>query len=232
MEALFIELSRSVESAGWLALAASFLWGVAGVLLSPCHLAGIPLIVAYIGGQGQITTRRAFAFSLLFASGILLTIGVLGALGAAAGRLMGQAGGYVNYFVAAVFFLVGLNLLDVLPVPWSAPVGGTGGRRGFAAAFTLGLMFGAVLGPCTFAYMAPVLALTFKLAATNPVYGALLLTAFGLGHCSVIVAAGTSTGLVRRWLGWNERAGVLQVLRKSGGVLVLLAGLYLIYSAP
>ncbi len=33
------------------ALVGSFLWGMVSVLFSPCHLASIPLIIAYVGGQ-------------------------------------------------------------------------------------------------------------------------------------------------------------------------------------
>ena len=79
-------------------------------------------------------------------------------------------------------------------------------RKGLLAAFILGLVFGIALGPCTFAYMAPMLAVTFKLAATNFLYGAALLLAYGVGHCAVIVAAGTSTELVQRFLNWNEHS--------------------------
>ena len=66
-------------------------------------------------------------------------------------------------------------------------------RKGLLAAFILGLVFGIALGPCTFAYMAPMLGVTFKLAKTNSLYGASLLLAYGVGHCAVIVAAGMST---------------------------------------
>ena len=73
-------------------------------MLSPCHLASIPLIVGFIDQQGGISTRRAFAISTLFAVGILITIGAIGAITAAAGRMMGDVGRYGNYFVAAIFF--------------------------------------------------------------------------------------------------------------------------------
>lgn len=59
---------------------AAFLRGVLSILLSPCHLASIPLIVGYIDQQGRISTRRAFGIALLFALGILVTIGVIGAV--------------------------------------------------------------------------------------------------------------------------------------------------------
>jgi len=38
------------------------------------------------------------------------------------------------------------------------------------------------------------------------VYGALLLLAYGVGHCAVIVAAGTSAELVQTLLNWNEQS--------------------------
>jgi len=99
------------------------------------------------------------------------------------------------------------------------------------AAFILGLVFGIALGPCTFAYMAPMLGVTWKLAATNMGYGVLLLAVYGVGHCSVIVLAGTSTELVQRYLNWNEKSKGAVIVKKVCGVLVLLGGLYLIYIA-
>lgn len=231
MEQLFTALSRAIEGAPGIALAAAFAWGVLSILLSPCHLASIPLIVGFIDQQGRITTQRAFWISTLFAAGILITIGVIGGITAAAGRMLGDVGRYGNYFVAVIFFVVGLYLLDVarLPMPGTAQPGIK--RKGMLAALFLGLIFGIALGPCTFAYMAPMLALTFKLAATNLSYGGLLLLTYGIGHCAVIVLAGTFTEVVQHYLNWNEKSKGAVILKKICGVLVLLGGLYLIYTA-
>jgi cytochrome c-type biogenesis protein len=231
MQQLFTNLTRAVESTPVIAITASFIWGVLSILLSPCHLASIPLIVGFIDEQGRISTKRAFVISTLFAAGILITIGAIGAITAAAGRMMGDVGKYGNYFVALIFFLVGLHLLDVIAMPWSG-VGQVGmKRKGTLAAFILGLIFGIALGPCTFAYMAPMLGVTFKLATTNLLYGILLLVVYGIGHCSVIVLAGTSTELVQKYMNWNERSKGAVILKKICGVLVLIGGLYLIYTA-
>jgi cytochrome c-type biogenesis protein len=232
MEQLFTTLSHAVEGAPAFAIGASFVWGILSIVLSPCHLASIPLIVGFISEQGQVTVRRAFWTSTLFAMGILITIAAIGAITAAAGRMLGDVGGWGNYFVAAIFFVVGLHLVGVIPLSFSgaAPVGMK--RKGYLAAFILGLVFGIALGPCTFAYMAPMLAVTFKLAATNFVYGVLLLLAYGAGHCAVIVAAGTSTQLVQRFLNWNEQSRGLTVVKVICGILVMLGGVWLIYTAP
>ena len=98
------------------------------------------------------------------------------------------------------------------------------------AAFLLGLIFGVALGPCTFAYMAPMLAVVFNRAAASPVYAASLLLAYGLGHCALIVLAGTFTEVVQRYLDWNERSKGALVVKKICGILVISGGGWLIYS--
>jgi cytochrome c-type biogenesis protein len=232
MEKLFTTLTEAVEATPAIAISASFVWGILSILLSPCHLSSIPLIVGFIDQQGRMSTKRAFLISTLFAAGILVTIAVIGAITAAAGRMMGDLGPYANYFVAAIFFLVGLYLLDVIPMPWSGPGQVAMKRKGLLAALILGLVFGIALGPCTFADMAPMLGVTFRVASTSLLYGVILLMAYGVGHCSVIVLAGTSTGLVQRYLNWNEKSKGAVILKRICGVLVLLGGLYLIYVAP
>jgi len=228
---LFTTLTDAVEGAGTIAVGAAVVWGVLSVLLSPCHLASIPLIVGFIGRQGKTSTRHAFVTSTLFAVGILITIGAIGTVTAAIGRMMGDVGLYGNYFVATLFFIVGLHLFDVIPMPFSGPTRVETKRKGALAAFILGLVFGIALGPCTFAFMAPMLAVTFKAASTGLAYGIILLAAYGMGHCSVIVVAGTCTELVQRYMNWNERSKGAVILRRICGGLVLIGGLYLIFIA-
>jgi cytochrome c-type biogenesis protein len=231
MNSFFTALSHAIESTAPWALAAAFAWGVLSVILSPCHLASIPLIVAYIGQQRVTSVRRAFTISTLFASGILLTIGVIGAITASLGRMLGDVGAIVNYVLALILVLLGLHFLGVVPLPWSSGPQASP-RRGSLGAFLLGLVFGIGVGPCTFAYMAPMLAVTLRIALTDWWYGVLMLLLYGVGHCSVIVVAGTSVQRVQRTLQWSQDARAAQLLRRTCGVLVILGGLYLIYTAP
>ena len=228
---VFSSLTHAVEGTPAIALTAAVVWGVLSIVLSPCHLASIPLIVGFIDQQGRMTTRRAFTISLLFSVGILVTIGVIGVLTAAAGRMLGDVGRWGNYGVAVIFFVVGLYLLDALRIPMPGAAQPGVKRKGMLAAFILGLVFGVALGPCTFAYMAPMLAVTFRLASTNLPYGILLLAIYGAGHCAVIVLAGTFTEVVQHYLDWNEKSKGAVILKRICGVLVLLGGLYLIYTA-
>ncbi|MDD5440364.1 MAG: cytochrome c biogenesis protein CcdA [Candidatus Omnitrophica bacterium] len=227
---LFEALTGAVQAAPVIAIGASFMWGILSVLLSPCHLASIPLIIGFINDQGAITTRRAFSLSLLFSLGILVTIAGIGAITGNMGRMLGDIGAWGNYFVAAIFVLVGLHLLGLVPFPFMRGIDQPGmKKKGSLAAFLLGLVFGIALGPCTFAYMAPVLAITFSIASTKLIYGIMLLSAYGLGHCSVIVAAGTSTEAVERYLQWNEKSKGTEIIKKICGVLIIVAGIYIIF---
>jgi cytochrome c-type biogenesis protein len=231
MEAIFTTLTHAVEGAPLIALGAAFVWGVLSIVLSPCHLASIPLVVGFIDRQGRSTVARAFLVSLVFSAGIFVTLAAVGAVTAALGRIWGDVGSWVNYLVAAVLLLVGLYLMDVVPMPWSSPAQVGIRRRGLVAALLLGLIFGVAVGPCTFAYMAPMLAVTLKVAAKDAAFGVLLLLVFAVGHCSIIVIAGTSTGLAQRWLDWTETSKGAVILKRICGALVILAGLYLIYKA-
>ena len=228
---LFNFLTRAIEGVPLIALFASFVWGILSIVLSPCHLASIPLIVGFIDGQGKISTRRAFFISVLFASGILVTIALIGIVTGAAGRMLGDIGRFGNYFVAAIFFIVGLHLLGIIPMPFCGPGQIAMKRRGPLAAFILGLVFGVALGPCTFAYMAPMLTVTFKLAATNLLYGILLLFSYGIGHCSVIVFAGTFTEVIEHYLKWSDTSKGAVILKKICGALVILGGVYMLWTA-
>jgi len=62
--------------------------------------------------------------------------------------------------------------------------------------------------------------------------GVLLLLAYGVGHCAVIVAAGMSAERVQRFLNWNEHSKGVAVVKIICGVLVLFGGVWLIYTAP
>lgn len=229
---IFNALSSALHNSMPIAIAAAFTWGVLSIVLSPCHLASIPLIVGFIDEQGRISTIRAFVLSILFATGILITIGLIGLITGLAGRMLGDIGRWGNYFVAVIFFVVGLHLMGILPLPFLEKGAQTSGfsRKGLLAAFLLGLIFGVALGPCTFAYMAPMLGVVFSVSTTQLLFAISLILAYALGHCAIIVLAGTFTEVVQKYLNWNEHSKGADILKKICGVLVILGGIYLIFS--
>jgi len=230
MVKLFSALSQAIEGAPLIAIGASFIWGILSIILSPCHLASIPLIIGYLSNQKDLSTKKAFHLSIIFSIGILASIAIIGGITAAAGRILGDVGIIGNYIVALVFLIFGLNLLGILPLNFPGPGTLKSQRKGYFSVLSLGLVFGLALGPCTFAFMAPMLGIVFSLTAKNLPYGLILLSAFALGHCAVIIAAGTSTRLVQQITKWDEQSKGITIIRKICGILVLLGGFYLIYS--
>ncbi len=77
--------------------------------------------------------------------------------------------------------------------------------------------------------MAPMLAITFKIAATQTTYAIALLLAYGVGHCAVIILSGTFTEVLQNYLNWNEKSRGALLLKKACALLVMIGGLYLIY---
>jgi cytochrome c-type biogenesis protein len=227
---LFEALSAGLNSMPLIAISAAFVWGILSILLSPCHLSSIPLIVGFISDRKELSVKKAFTLSLLFSFGILINVALIGIVTGLLGRMLGDIGSFGNIFVGMIFILVGLVLLEILPMPSFGSCGSQPAykEKGYLAAFILGLVFGVALGPCTFAYMAPILAVVFNYSAANMLFGMLLITAYAIGHCSVIVLAGTSTELVQRYLNWNERSSGTTMIKKVCGILVIIGGIYLL----
>ena len=231
LDTLFTWLTTALSEQFGIALVAALGWGVVSILLSPCHLSSIPLVVGYISSQGQQGMKRSYSLSLVFALGILITIGLIGAITASAGRMMGDVGVWGNIIVAGVFFVVGLYLMDIISLSWGGIVPRTSFARGWKGALLLGLIFGIGLGPCTFAYMAPVLGVVFSVSSTDPVRAFSLIAAFGAGHCAVIAIAGGAAGTVQKYLNWTEHSKGATYLKRGAGALVFLAGVYYLSTA-
>ena len=229
MESLFTSLTEALHGSLALALGASFAWGMASILLSPCHLSSIPLIVGFVTSKSEKKISRGFLLAFVFAVGILLMIAIIGLVTVAFGRIMGDVGTYGKYAVAVIFFIVGLYLMDIMPLPETGvnlrPIQSASAPL---SALVLGLIFGIALGPCTFAFLAPVLGVVFQMSDTNLIAAGGLLLAFGLGHCSVIVAAGGLTSRVQAYLDWTNRSRAALWMKRSAGLLVIAGGVYAI----
>jgi cytochrome c-type biogenesis protein len=231
MDYIFTKLTELLYESYFFAGISAFLWGLLSILLSPCHLASIPLIIGYFTSRNDVqTTFKSFVISFIFAIGILITIALIGIITYAAGRLMGDVGIFGNIIVAIVFFVVGLYMLDVINLNWSGATLKGSNISGLFEPLLLGLIFGIGLGPCTFAFMAPVLGVVFQLSSKQPLVAIFLLSAFAIGHCTVIVIAGTIANKVQNYLNWTEKSKLSKIIKKTCGILVILAGFYLIYT--
>jgi len=224
---LFIWLNNLLAGNIWLILSGSFIWGLMSILLSPCHLSGIPLVVGFIIGSKGAGVKKAFGISLVFAGGILITVALIGIVTASTGRILGDIGAAADYIIPVVLFISGLFFLDVFSIK-SIGVNSTNYNfKGYWKVFILGIVIGLGLGPCTFAFMAPVLGVVFKSAAFNMSTAILILSLFAIGHCTVIVAAGTLSKKVQIYLNWNENSKVISKIKNVLGAVIILSSIYL-----
>lgn len=229
IENTFAYLTTALDGSFALALFAASGWGVLSIMLSPCHLSGIPLVIGYISSRGRIKAGHTFSLALMFSIGILITIALIGFITALLGRLMGDVGVWGNYLVAVIFILMGLYLMDIIHWDWNSGPVDPSQRGGFLGALFLGLVFGIGLGPCTFAFLAPLIGVVFRTASQDWLKSVMLISAFGFGHCAVIVAAGSLTNLVQRYLNWSDSSKTIDYIKRTAGFLVILGGLYFVY---
>lgn len=223
------QISAMLAAAPIVAVTAAFLWGLASILLSPCHLVCVPLLIGYLNGRGEGRPTGGTLLSLLFAAGILVTVAVIGIGTALAGRMLGDIGSVAEYVIGALLVLFGLYLIGLLRLPSISTAAATRIRgSGGLSVFLMGLVFGVGLGPCTFAFMAPVLVLVLSSAVEQLWFSAALLVSFAVGHSTVIIGAGSLSQAVRRFLNWDSRSQGTLWVRRACGILVAAGGVYLI----
>ena len=229
LDTLMTNAGDYIHTNPWLAIAAVFVGGVL-TASSPCVLAMIPLMISFVAGgkNGNSGPLRAFGYSLVFVLGLSITFIALGMIAAFAGQMYGQVSGIWNWIVAVVCVVMGLHLMGVLKVPLPALFTSQPKTRGMAGALILGLLFGLVSAPC----VAPILVvlLTYLAGAgSSIVYGGFLLLVYALGHCVLILIAGTSMGAAKKLLESRNTNRVLDILRRAAGAMIVLIGGYFAY---
>jgi cytochrome c-type biogenesis protein len=223
----FITINSWMTGGSAIALLGCFLWGMVSVLFSPCHLASIPLIVAYVAGQeAAINPRRAAWYAGVFTLGLFLTISLIGVVCAWLGRMFGDVGVWWQVLVGGLLVWVALGMLGVQICSISGSLLYRLNFRGIHGAFGLGLAYGVLSGSCTFGFIAPILAIVT--VGQKFITGIGMMTLFALGHCIPIAIAGTSTALVRRLIENGSWQGAGLWFRRGASVVIGLLGLYFI----
>lgn len=216
-----------VETATWLAVLGAFLWGVASVLLSPCHLASLPLLVGFLDRiEGQTLSSRKLA--LWVTVGVSASLLVVAGVSLAAGRILGDLWGAGTWVMVAFLILAGLVLLEAVDVPSFGQLRPDRARAGAGGAAAAGGMLGVTLGPCTFGFFAPLLAF----GASSAPFGlrASALGAFVAAHLLGTWTAGVLGARVGRWMRGGGR--VARLAKGLVGVVAIAIALDMIARAP
>jgi cytochrome c biogenesis protein CcdA len=211
-----------------LAFGLIFLAGVVSSA-SPCVLTTIPLVVGFVGGYADGDRRKAFLYSLSFVLGLSLTFTALGLAAGLFGTLFGTFGGGWYLAVGTLALVMGGQMMGLYSIPFPVAPQYRPKQGGLIGAFLLGLFFGAVSSPCA----TPVLVVILSFVATQGavLHGAALLFVYAIGHCLLILAAGTSIGFVEAFAKRRGIADLSAWTRRLGGALVALVGGYLVWNA-
>ena len=206
----------------------TFLGGIV-TSIGPCNVATIPLIMGFVGGSAARTRWRSFNLSMAFALGLALTFMLLGIAASLVGGMLGGSTRLWYYLVAAICFLIGLQMLGVISIPVPLWLGGLRekvGLRGIPGALALGLVSGLVASQCATPVMAAIL--TYVMAKGALVYGAVLLFVYALGRGVPVVLAGTFTGLLKQMQALGRWSHTLEL---ASGVIVMAVGFYFLWIA-
>jgi len=226
MESILSNVSDVINNSPGLAYLLVFLGGLISAS-SPCVLAIIPLVIGFVGGYSEGNKRKAVTYAVVFALGLSITFTVLGGIASLIGGLFGDVGKFWYYLAAAVAIVMGLYLTGVVRFKLPQPVTLKSKHKGIVGAFLLGLLFGVVSSPCA----TPVLAVILAFVATKGriIYGMSLLFVYAVGHCALIVLAGVFTGFVESYAKSKGVSNFSSLTKKISGVLIFLAGLYILY---
>jgi len=209
-----------------LAFGAVFLAGVISSA-SPCVLATIPLVVGFVGGYSEGNRWKAFRYSLAFIVGLSLTFTAFGAAAGLLGTMFGTLGG--SWYVAAgvVALVMGGQMMGLYEIRLPIRRDFKPKRGGVVGAFLLGLFFGVVSSPCA----TPALVVLLTLVATKGqvLYGVALLFTYAIGHCLLMLAAGTFTGFIEAFVKAKGVVNFSLWAKRGGGSVVVLVGAWFVW---
>lgn len=211
-----------------LAFGAVFLAGVISSA-SPCVLSTIPLVVGFVGGYSDGDRWKAFRYSLMFIVGLSLTFTAFGAAAGLLGTVFGVVGVWWYAIAGTVALVMGGQLMGLYEIRLPIKRDFKPRQGGIIGAFMLGLFFGLVSSPCATPVM--VVLLTVVTGKGQVLYGIMLMFCYAVGHCLLMLVAGTFTGFVEAFA---KTRGVLNFSnwsRKVSGFIISLAGAWFIWQA-
>ncbi len=223
MESVFSMVQQWISSGSiWLAAGGSFIGGGL-TALNPCVLVMVPLLIGFIGGMGENTTTwKSFLLTLVFILGFSVELAVLFTVGLAAAPFLQSD--YMVYVVAGICVLLGLHFMDIFHIRLPITQDKLPKHTGFLGAALFGFMFGLISLPCT----GPALLLIVSvIPLKGPLFGGVMMLFYGVGHCLLILAVGTSAGAARHLISSARMHAANLVLKKAAGALLTAVGLYI-----
>lgn len=194
--------------------------------LSPCTLGILPVIMGYIGGYSENTTKRTVIQVLCFVFGLSLVLTTLGMAAAITGQALGfHSSPVFALLLSSLILTMGLCLLEVIEVPMPAIIKQmpkNSNNNLILYPIVLGGTFALASTPCSTPILAGIMA--YASLKANLALGALLLFCYALGQSVILIFAGLFTSMFKK-------ASALKTFsahfNKFSGVILILASLFL-----
>lgn len=184
-------------------------------IMSPCTFIIVPVMTSDLNAK----LRKI----LSFLGGITVTFGILGILSAVTGKLLTNfMGPYLYLFAGIVTLAAGLNMLNVIDFHLPALFTNIKTKNNFL----MGLIYGGVALSCVGPLMASVL--VYITAKASILYGFMMMYLFSLGFITPFILFGfliTDKKISSKLMSYSL------IIRKIGGVLLLLVSAYLLFVA-
>ncbi len=227
MESVFSLVQQWVSSGSLVFAAAGAFVGGALTAMNPCVLVMVPLLIGFIGGiNEEMTTKKSFLYTVIFVLGFSVELAVLFTVGLAAAPFLQSE--YMIYVVAGICLVLGLHFMDLFHIPLPVSQDKLPKVTGYVGAALFGFLFGLISLPCT----GPALLLIVSvIPVKGAIFGGVMMLFYGIGHCLLIVAVGTSAGAARHILGSTRLHTANLYVKRAAGALLGCVGLYIAVGA-
>ncbi len=206
------------------AITGAFLGGIISSI-SPCTIALLPLILAYVYGVSNNSLGELIKKLLSFSLGLSFVMSILGVICAASGKVLGSFSSPILHIIfGSIMMILGLQLLGVLDIQIPAVIKKfpkTETTSLFWYPFLVGVLFAFLSSPCS----TPILVGIMAIAAASAKYSFsfLMLFAFALGQCIIIILAGLFASVLK---GLQKMQKYTNVLVKISGIIFIVFALY------
>lgn len=203
----------------------------AGLLavLAPCALPMLPSFVSYYMNSDRKNNdfSSALWFGFITVTGFLTIFLAIGILPSFAINLIARRIELVSPFIGLILIIIGLgnlfsDIFYTIPVISTTPPKGTG----FKAFYLYGLGYGAASMACSFPIF---VLLVLQSASAGGIFSILLIFfSYGLGAATIIIPLSLALTFSKELI-YKKLIVILPHLKKINSIILILAGVYMIY---
>lgn len=225
MNELLNEISYLLFDTSWFAPLLAFIGGIL-TAFTPCSLSSIPLVIVCTGGMNT-TVKKSFLLSIVFSIGMCISFIAIGIVITMMGRIFQLVGSWWYILLGILMIIMALQMLGVFTFIKPIYLNNKNNKKGYIGAFVAGLLGGVFASPCA----TPVLVAIFAIASTSTslLWSILLLSAYAIGNCVLVIIAGTSIGITKKIVHNKNYGMISKVVQIVMSVALILLALYMFY---